>query len=324
MEMVEGATLATGVPAVERDCGREVEVPLARHGAGLLARHGEVLREGLRDGVPIALGYLAVSFSLGIAARKVGLDAVQCFFASLLNNASAGEYAGFAVIGVGGSLLEVAVVMLVANARYLLMSCSMAQRFAPGTPLVHRVLVGFDLTDELFGIAIARPGSVDPYYSYGAMAVALPGWALGGAFGVIAGSVLPERVVSALSVALFGMFLAIIVPPARQNRAVAALVLAGFATSALFAWAPLLSGLSEGVRTIVLTVALSALAALLAPVDEGEGAGAEGVDAAAAEGAPAGASVGPDVPEGQATRGVPARATSASADATGREARRAA
>ncbi|MEE8704936.1 MAG: AzlC family ABC transporter permease [Olsenella sp.] len=324
MEMAEGAALATGVPAVERDCGREVEVPLARHGVGPLARHAEVLREGLRDGVPIALGYLAVSFSLGIAARKVGLDAVQCFFASLLNNASAGEYAGFAVIGAGGSLLEMAVVMLVANARYLLMSCSMAQRFAPGTPLVHRVLVGFDLTDELFGIAIARPGAVDPYYSYGAMAVALPGWALGGAFGVIAGSVLPESVVSALSVALFGMFLAIIVPPSRQNRAVAALVLAGFATSALFAWAPLLSGLSDGVRTIVLTVALSALAALLAPVDEGESAGAEGVDAAAAEGAAAGASVGSDVPEGQATRGVPARATSASADATGREARRAA
>lgn len=327
MEMAEGAALATGVPAVERDCGREVEVPLARHGVGPLARHAEVLREGLRDGLPIALGYLAVSFSLGIAARKVGLDAVQCFFASLLNNASAGEYAGFAVIGAGGSLLEMAVVMLVANARYLLMSCSMAQRFAPGTPLVHRVLVGFDLTDELFGIAIARPGAVDPYYSYGAMAVALPGWALGGAFGVIAGSVLPERVVSALSVALFGMFLAIIVPPARQNRAVAALVLAGFATSALFAWAPLLSGLSDGVRTIVLTVALSALAALLAPVDEGESAGApaaEGTAAAAAEGAAAGPSEGPDVPEGQATRGVPARATADGADATGREARRAA
>lgn len=129
---------------------------------GLLARHGEALREGIRDGVPIALGYLAVSFSLGIAARKVGLDAVQAFFASLFNNASAGEYAGFAVIGAGGSLLEMAVVMLVANARYLLMSCSMAQRFSPKTPLIHRVLVGFDLTDELFGIAIARQGVADP------------------------------------------------------------------------------------------------------------------------------------------------------------------
>ncbi|RGJ45578.1 branched-chain amino acid ABC transporter permease [Olsenella sp. TM06-36] len=254
------SAFATGAPAGV--------VQSVRRSAGLLARHGEALREGILDGVPIALGYLAVSFSLGIAARKVGLDAVQGFFASLFNNASAGEYAGFAVIGAGGSLLEMAVVMLVANARYLLMSCSMAQRFSPDTPIIHRVLVGFDLTDELFGIAIARPGEVDPYYSYGAMVVALPGWAFGGMAGVIAGSVLPERVVSALSVALFGMFLAIIIPPARKSRVVAGLVLASFATSALFAWAPLLSGLSEGVRTIILTVALSALAAALFPVDE--------------------------------------------------------
>lgn len=286
MEMAEtSSAFATGAPAggVQR----------VRRSAGLLARHGEALREGLRDGVPIALGYLAVSFSLGIAARKVGLDAVQGFFASLFNNASAGEYAGFAVIGAGGSLLEMAVVMLVANARYLLMSCSMAQRFSPDTPIINRVLVGFDLTDELFGIAIARPGEVDPYYSYGAMVVALPGWAFGGMAGVIAGSVLPERVVSALSVALFGMFLAIIIPPARKSRVVAGLVLAGFATSALFAWAPLLSGLSEGVRTIILTVALSALAAALFPVDEKD-AGEKDADVAGVAAASA--------PEGDACR----------------------
>lgn len=265
-----------------------------RRWSGLLARHGEALHEGVHDGMPIALGYLAVSFSLGIAARKVGLDAVQAFFASLFNNASAGEYAGFAVIGAGGSLLEMAVVMLVANARYLLMSCSMAQRFSPKTPLIHRVLVGFDLTDELFGIAIARPGEADPYYSYGAMVVALPGWAFGGMAGVIAGSVLPERIVSALSVALFGMFLAIIIPPARKNRVVGGLVLAGFATSALFAWAPLLSGLSEGVRTIILTVALSALAAALFPVDEKD-AGEKDEDAS-------GAAAAPSAPEGDVCR----------------------
>ncbi len=235
---------------------------------GLLARHGVALKEGVRDGVPIALGYLVVSFSLGIAAHKAGLNAVEGFFASLLNNASAGEFAGFSVIGAGGSLVEMAAVMLVANARYLLMSCSMAQRFEPGTPLVHRVLVGYDLTDELFGIAIARPGYADPYYSYGAMAVALPGWAVGGALGVVAGDVLPQIVVSALSVALYGMFLAIIIPPARQNRVVAALVLASFAASWSFTLLPLVSALSDGTRTIILTVALSALAAALFPVDD--------------------------------------------------------
>lgn len=254
---------------------------------GVLAGHGAALREGVRDGMPIALGYLVVSFSLGIAAHKVGLNAVQCFFASLLNNASAGEFAGFSVIGAGGSLVEMAVVMLIANARYLLMSCSMAQRFAPGTPLVHRVLVGYDLTDELFGIAIARPGHADPYYSYGAMVVALPGWAIGGALGVVAGDVLPQVVVSALSVALFGMFLAIIIPPARHNRVVAALVLASFAASWSFTWLPLVSSLTEGTRTIILTVALSALAAALFPVDGRDGAGQRDEGHSSAAGSPA-------------------------------------
>ncbi len=301
----EGGTLSAGTLAGGEGCAHRRGTLARLH--GIAARHGGSLREGLRDGVPIALGYLAVSFSLGIAARKVGLDAVQCFFASLLNNASAGEFAGFAVIGAGGSLLEMAVVMLVANARYLLMGCSMAQRFAPGTPLLHRVLVGFDLTDELFGIAIGRPGQVDPYYSYGAMSVALPGWAFGGALGVIAGSVLPERVVSALSVALFGMFLAIIVPPARKDRAVAAVVLGGFAASALVAWAPQLSGVSEGTRTIVLTVALSALAAALAPVGEGEDAGVAGA-AATDMGAAAADACGPGAPtEAHAAAPTPPR-----------------
>lgn len=235
---------------------------------GFLARHGQTLREGIRDGLPIALGYLAVSFSLGIAASNVGLDAAQTFFASLFNNASAGEFAGFAVIGAGGSLVEIAVVMLIANARYLLMSCSMSQKLSPDTPLAHRVLIGFDLTDELFGIAIARPGSADPYYSYGAMLVALPGWALGGMMGAVAGGILPLRVVSALSVSLYGMFIAIIVPPARKNRVIAAFVVASFAASWAFGWLPMVSALSSSTRTIVLTVALSALAAALFPVGE--------------------------------------------------------
>lgn len=231
MEMAQTNAIPAGYAGTAERSGRP----------GIFGRHGVALREGLRDGVPIALGYLAVSFSLGIAARAVGLNAVEGFFASLFNNASAGEFAGFAVIGAGGSLVEMAIVMLIANARYLLMSCSMSQRMNPDTPLVHRILVGFDLTDELFGIAIARPGNVDPYYSYGAMIVALPGWALGGMFGVIAGDVLPVRVVSALSVALFGMFIAIIVPPAHKNHVIAAFVLASFACSRRFTGHRLLS-----------------------------------------------------------------------------------
>lgn len=151
----------------------------------------KVFCEGMRDGVPIALGYFAVSFSLGIAARKAGLTPVQGFFASLLNNASAGEYAAFALIASGATYLEVAIITLIANARYLLMSCALAQRFAPGTPFFHRLIIGYDVTDELFGITIARPGWLNPFYTYGAIALAAPAWAAGTACGIIAGNLLP-------------------------------------------------------------------------------------------------------------------------------------
>ena len=217
--------------------------------------HRKSLGEGFRDGVPIGLGYLAVSFSLGVAAKQAGLTAVQGFFASLLNNASAGEYAGST---------------LIANARYLLMSCSLSQKFAPGTPLIHRILIGYDVTDELFGITIARPGILDPYYTYGAILIAAPCWAGGTALGIIAGNILPVRVVSALSVALFGMFLAIIVPPSRDNRVVGGFVLASFVCSFLAGKLPLISSLSGGTRTIILTVLLAGLAAYFFPVKDEE------------------------------------------------------
>lgn len=230
--------------------------------------HGNILRKGMRDGIPIGLGYLAVSFSLGVAAKSAGLTAFQGFLASLLNNASAGEYAGFTVIAANGPYIEIAAMTLVANARYLLMSCALSQRFSPDTPLYHRLLVGFDITDEIFGVTISRPGYIDPFYTYGVILVAAPCWAGGTALGVTAGNLLPLRAVSALSVALFGMFLAVIIPPARKNRVVACLVGISFAASFTAARLPLLSRLSDGARTIILTLVISGLAAALFPVKQ--------------------------------------------------------
>ena len=226
----------------------------------------KLLCQGMRDGVPIALGYFAVSFSLGIAARHAGFTPMQGFLASLLNNASAGEYAAFTLIAAKAAYWEVALITLIANARYLLMSCALAQRFAPGTPFWHRLVIGYDVTDELFGITIARPGLLNPYYTYGAILLAAPAWAGGTALGILAGNALPLRIVSALSVALYGMFLAIIIPPARQNRVVAALVLLSFAVSYACGVLPGIRALSEGTRTILLTVLLSAGAAVLFPI----------------------------------------------------------
>lgn len=227
-----------------------------------------VLLHGMRDGIPIGLGYLAVAFSLGIAARSAGLTAIQGFLASLFTNASAGEYAVFSLIAANAAYAEIILVTLVTNARYLLMSCALSQRMAEDTPLLHRMLTGFCVTDEIFGISVARPGSLNPYYTIGALLFASPCWALGTALGIIAGNVLPARVVSALSVALFGMFLAVIIPQARKDRVVAVLVLCSFAASYASTVLPLLCGLSDGTRTILLTVVLSALAALLFPVKQ--------------------------------------------------------
>lgn len=228
-------------------------------------------REGIRDGVPIALGYFAVSFTLGIAARNAGLNAFQGFLASILNLASAGEYVGFALIALSAPYLEVALVTTITNARYLLMSAALSQKFAPDATLFQRLTVGFAVTDELFGITMARPGELKPLYNYGAMAVAMPAWAVGTALGVVVGNILPLRAVSALSVALYGMFLAVIIPPARKSRVVAVLVGLSFAASYAAGVLPVVSGWSEGTRVILLTVVLAGGAALLFPVkEEGE------------------------------------------------------
>ena len=236
--------------------------------SGLLSTHRQALQEGVRDGMPIALGYFVVAFTLGIAARNAGLSPFQGFLASFFNNASAGEYAAFIVIAADRPYLEMALITLVANARYLLMSCVLSQRFSPDASIWHRIFVGFDVTDEIFGISAARPVPLDPYYNYGAMLVALPGWSVGTAVGIIAGNALPAAVVSALSVALYGMFLAIIIPPARKNRVIGMFVAIAFAASFAASVLPVVSELSGGTRTILLTVILAAVAAAKYPRDE--------------------------------------------------------
>lgn len=225
---------------------------------------------GMRDGLPIGLGYMAVAFTLGIAARNAGLTAFQATLASLLNNASAGEYAGFKVIEENAGYIAMAAMIFVANARYLLMSCALSQKISPDTGLIHRMLVGFEVTDEVFGISIAVPGMLNPWYTYGAMTMAVPGWAIGTCLGVIMGNALPANVVSALSVGLFGMFIAIIVPPMRKSRVLAGLVPLSMISSFTLSRLEPFASMSSGMRVIILTVALSAGAAILFPVKEEE------------------------------------------------------
>ena len=222
--------------------------------------------EGTRNGIPIGLGYFAVSFSLGIAAQSAGLSPFQAFLSSLLCSASAGQYAAYTLIAASATYIEVAVMTLIANARYMLMSCAMSQRMSPETGFLHRFAMSFAITDELFAINISRPGYLNPYYCYGAMIAAVPMWAIGTLLGTIAGNILSVRIVSALSVALYGMFLAVIIPPARKSKLILSLVLVSFALSFAASYAPMFAGISSGTRTIILTVLISSLAAVFFPV----------------------------------------------------------
>ena len=187
----------------------------------------------MKTGIPVSLGYLAVSFTLGITAKRAGLTALQAACTSLLVNASAGEYAAFTLIAAQASYLELAIMELVANARYLLMSCALSQKLDHKTGLGHRMAIGFAVTDELFGLSILEPEKLNPMFYYGMMACVMPGWALGTFLGVVMGSVLPASVVSALSVGLYGMFLAVIIPQSRKSRTILIVVVLSMAVSEL-------------------------------------------------------------------------------------------
>ncbi len=222
--------------------------------------------QGFRIGIPIALGYFAVAFSLGIIAKQAGLTAAMGFVSSFFTRASAGEYGVYTLVAAQSAYVEIVAMCLVVNLRYMLMSAALSQKIAPGTSWLHRVLMACCVTDEIFGVSIARLGYCPPAYTYSAALVSTLFWASGCAAGIVAGGMLPTAIVAALSVALYGMFLAIIMPPARSDRNVLYAVVASFVLSGACSVAPVVGSWSSGTRTIVLTIVISAVVALLKPV----------------------------------------------------------
>lgn len=222
-------------------------------------------REGLKCGVPIGLGYFAVSFTFGMAAVKAGLSVFEATMISLLNLTSAGQFAGLDVMIGGGTLVEMAVTQFIINLRYSLMSFTVSQKLDKRFPFWHRFIVAFGVTDEIFGVTAAQPGKVSPYFNYGAMILSIPGWTLGTLCGAFSGSVLPGFITSALGVAIYGMFLAIIIPPAKHNKVVAGTVAAAMALSSLFKYAPVLNKVSDGFVIIIVTVIVASAAAYFFP-----------------------------------------------------------
>lgn len=224
------------------------------------------IANGLRDGIPIAMGYFAVAFSLGIIAKKAGLTASLGFLSSFFTRASAGEYGVYTLVAINASYVELIVMCLVANLRYMLMSAALSQKIAPGTSWIHRLLMACCITDEVFGISVNHKGYTPPAYTYSAALISTLFWASGCAAGIVAGGMLSPTIVSALSVALYGMFLAIIMPPARNDHNVLYALIACVILSGSCTVAPVVSEWSSGTRTIVLTILISAVAAWLKPI----------------------------------------------------------
>lgn len=225
---------------------------------------------GMRQGIPVGLGYFVVSFTIGIAARKADLTPVQAAVMSFTNNTSAGQFASFALIASGAPYLEMAISQAVINLRYCLMSCALSQKLDKELPFYHRLFVAFGVTDEIFGLSISQKGKLDPWYTYGVMSVAIPGWSLGTLAGVLSTGVLPQTFLNAMNMALYGMFIAIFMPAAREDKKLLPIIAAAMALSALVHMAPLFDVISSGMKIIVLTLAISGAAAVLMPVPEEE------------------------------------------------------
>ena len=226
------------------------------------------IKAGLRDGIPIAVGYFSVSFTFGMLAVRDGISPFPSVLISLLNLTSAGQFAGLTVIVSGASLLEMALTQLVINIRYALMSISLSQKLDSSVKSFQRMLIAYGNTDEIFAVASSKPGSVGSRYMYGLIALPVLGWVGGTLTGAVASTLLPAAVISALGVALYGMFIAIVVPVAKENREV--LIVAGSALlfSTAFYYLPVLREISSGFTIIICTVAAAGIGAVLFPVKE--------------------------------------------------------
>ncbi len=229
--------------------------------------------EGLHAGIPIALGYFAVAFALGIPAKSAGLSAFQAGVMSLTMLASAGEFAAITLIASGAGVLEMITTTIIVNLRYMLMSAALSQKLDHRTPFIHRFPLSYCITDEIFGASVSVDGRLNPLFTYACASISAIGWTAGTVLGVLAGNILPAVLVNALSVALYGMFLAIIIPPAKKEPFIGGLVVISMLASLLFTKAPVLSRIPSGFRIILLTLLIAGAAALIRPIKDDEKGG---------------------------------------------------
>ena len=225
-------------------------------------------KDGVRTGIPVGLGYFSVSFGFGAMAVSQGLKALDAALISLTNLTSAGQFAGLTLIVAAASLWEIVLTQLVINSRYGLMSLALSQRLDKNVTILGRMAMAFVNTDEIFALAMTEKEPVSTTFMLGLGSLPVAGWTLGTLSGALAGSVLPQNIRTALGVMLYGMFIAIVVPPAKQNRPVLITAAVAMALSCLFAWAPVLKTVSPGMAIVICTVAAAAFCAWKFPIKE--------------------------------------------------------
>ena len=224
--------------------------------------------KGIKDGIPICLGYFSVAFAFGIFSVESGLTVWQAAIISLTNMTSAGQLAGVPIIAGGGTLAELALSQLVINSRYSLMSVSLSQKFSPKVSFWNKLTIAYANTDEIFAVAHSNKGEVGKIYMWGLALLPVVGWTGGTLAGGIAGNILPTIIVSALGLAIYGMFVAIVMPVAKKEKTTALCVLFAIALSCAFRYIPALSIVPSGFTVIICAVTASALFALIAPIDQ--------------------------------------------------------
>lgn len=224
-------------------------------------------KDGVKDSIPICLGYLSVSFAFGIFAFQSGLTALEALLISMTNVTSAGQLAGVPIMAAGGTLIELAVTEFVINLRYALMSVSLSQKFDSSVRMLDRFIIAFVNTDEVFAVAVGKEHKVSRSYMFGLISIPFIGWSTGTLIGAVAGSVFPAVVIASLGVAIYGMFVAIVVPVAKRNKDVLLCVLVAIALSCAFNFIPALAVVPQGFVIIICAVAASALFAVLRPID---------------------------------------------------------
>ena len=229
-------------------------------------------RTGIRRGLPVGIGYFSVAFGFGAMAAAEGLRTLDAALISLTNFTSAGQFAGLTLIIAGAGLWEVILTQVVINSRYALMGLALSQRLGRNVGLLPRLFISFINSDEIFALAMAETGKLTPSFLAGLGLAPVLGWTGGTLCGALAGSVLPVAVRTALGVMLYGMFIAIVVPPARQEKPVLAAVVLALILSSLFTWAPGLREISPGLAIVFCTVAAAALCAWLFPIPDEEAA----------------------------------------------------